>query len=205
MSDWAIAKTTGRCAVSGRELAEGEHYYAVVFDRGETLERVDYSEECWEGPPDGALCTWRARIPRREERKRQFVDDQVLMDFFERLDGESEESKVQFRFVLTLILMRKRLLKYVREVDEHGAKWWIMRLMGPFKPEDDSKAERRVLNPELDESQIEEVSRQLGVILTGNFSDDDEAEPPSGEEPALRAAEPTGDPAEPAESEDGDD
>jgi hypothetical protein len=204
MSDWVIGKTTGCCAASGRQLAEGEHYYAVVFDRGETLERVDYSEECWEGPPEGALCSWRARIPRREERKRQFVDDQVLMDFFERLDGESEESKVQFRFVLTLILMRKRLLKYVRETDEHGAKWWIMRLMGPFKPQDDSKSERKVLNPELDESQIEEVSRQLGVILTGDFGDDDEPEQSSNEGPALRAAAPDDAAAEPAETGDAD-
>ena len=183
MSDWAIGRTSGRCAVSGRELAEGERYYAVLFDRGDTFERRDYSEACWEGPPEGAFCSWRARIPERRERKRQFVDDQVLMDFFERLGGESEESKVQFRFVLTLILMRKRLLKYVSQVEEQGAKWWMMRLMGPFKPADEGQAMRRVLNPELDEGQIEEVSRQLGVILTGDFSEFDR----SGELPVEEA------------------
>jgi hypothetical protein len=192
MTDWAIGRTTGRCAVSGRELAEGERYYAAVFDRGDTFERRDYSEACWQGPPEGAFCSWRARIPQRDERRRQFVDDEVLMDFFERLGGESEESKIQFRFVLALILMRKRLLKYVREVEEHGAKWWTVRLMGPFKPAEEERALRRVLNPELDEGQIEEVSRQLGVILTGDFSEFDQPADAPGAEAESGAAEPAG-------------
>jgi hypothetical protein len=173
-------------------LAEGEHYYAVVFERDGVLERADYSLECWEGPPAGAFCSWRARIPERKERKRQFVDDEVLVDFFERLAGESEEAKVQFRFVLTLILMRKRLVKYVREIERDGARWWVVRLMGRFKPADEEEATHRVLNPELDEQQIEEVSRRLGVILTGDFSDFDRPEDSGEADEGTDGTEPAG-------------
>lgn len=170
MSDWEITRSTGRCSASGRELAEGDAFYAVLFDRGESFERLDYAEDNWTGPPEGAFCVWRSKVPPREERKRRFVDDDVLMEFFERLDRQSEESKVQFRFVLTLILMRKRLLKYLREDREESGNWWVMRVMGPFKTGDESRDNRRVLDPEMDEDQIEQVSRQLGVILTGDFS-----------------------------------
>lgn len=176
MPDWEIANSTGRCAASGRELAEGEAFYAVLFDRGESFERLDYAEENWTSTPDGAFCVWRSRVPAREEPKRRFVDDDVLMDFFERLDRESEESKIQFRFVLALILMRKRILKYLHEEDVDGGAWWIMRVMGRFKSDDDERNTRRVLDPEMDEEQIEQVSRQLGIILTGDFSRFDEPE-----------------------------
>ena len=170
MSDWEIANSTGRCAASGRELVEGEAFYAVLFDRGESFERLDYAEENWSSTPDGAFCVWRSRVSAREEPKRRFVDDDVLMDFFERLDRESEESKIQFRFVLALILMRKRILKYLHEEQVDGGSWWIMRVMGRFKSDDDEGNTRRVLDPEMDEEQIEQVSRQLGIILTGDFS-----------------------------------
>ncbi len=190
MPDWEISNSTGRCAVSGRELVEGEAFYAVLFDRGESFERLDYAEENWTSNPDGAFCVWRSRVPARDEPKRRFVDDDVLMDFFERLDRESEESKIQFRFVLALILMRKRILKYLHEENADGGAWWIMKVMGRFKSDDDERNTRRVLNPEMDEEQIEQVSRQLGIILTGDFSRFDEPdvpdEPDKPEEPSER-------------------
>jgi len=161
MAEWDVAKMSGRCAVSGRELAEGEEFYAVLFERPDGFERLDYSLECWQGPPEGAFCYWKSRVPVREKKKRVFVDDETLIHFFLRLADAQDPVKVGFRFVLALILMRKRLLKYEETIRDNGNEYWQMRLVG-------EQSIHRVLNPQLDDEKIRSVSAQLGAILHGD-------------------------------------
>ena len=163
MPDFDVQRTTGRCAVSGRELAEGDEFYAVLFDRGDAFERADYSVACWSGPPAGTYCFWKARIPQRQKKPRLFVDDEVLRNFFQRLADEDEPVKVQFRFMLALILMRKRLLKYEQTVREGGTEVWLMRLRG-------EERQHKVINPQLGEDQLEAVGQQVGAILHEDVS-----------------------------------
>ena len=158
MSEWDIARRTGRCQVSGKAIGEGDDYYAVLFDRGESFERLDVAVDNWTGPPEGAFSYWRARVPVKAKKKRLLVDDAVLVGFFERLGQESEPSKLEFRFVLALILMRKRLLRYERTVNDGGQEVWLMKLKG-------SEAAHRVVNPNLGEDRITAVSSQLSAIL----------------------------------------
>lgn len=80
------------------------------------------------------------------------------MAFFERLEKETEQEKVNFRFVLALILMRKRILKYDETKIEDDREIWLLRTVG-----DRQTAE--VVNPHLDEAQIEQLSSQIGEIL----------------------------------------
>jgi len=85
----------------------------------------------------------------------------MLMTFFERLANETDQEKVNFRFVLTLILMRKRLLKYDESKIEDGKEIWRLRIPG-----DKSAGNTvEVVNPHLDEEQIEQLSSQIGEIL----------------------------------------
>jgi hypothetical protein len=97
-------------------------------------------------------------MPRAEQKKKVFVDDQVLCELFERLGSATEPNKLNFRFVLGLILMRKRMIVYEDTRVEDGREIWSVR----FKGRDDRLD---LLNPKLDESQVHEVSTQLGQIL----------------------------------------
>jgi len=163
MVDWEVQRTSGRCAVSGRELREGEEFYAVLFDRNGTLERVDCSLEAWTGPPEGAFCFWKSRVPVREKKKQLWVDDDVLVHLFCRLADETAESRVHFRFVLALLLMRKKLLKYEQTLHEGGREYWQMRLVR----DSSGGSIYRVENPQLSDQQIEAVGAQLTAILHG--------------------------------------
>ena len=82
----------------------------------------------------------------------------MLMAFFERLATETEQEKVNFRFVLALILMRKRKLKYDSSKTENGKEIWRLRIAG-------EKEIVEVINPHLDEQQIQQLSSQIGNIL----------------------------------------
>lgn len=162
--DWQVEHPTGRCAITGRELAEGEEYYAVLFEEGESFLRADYSADGWEGPPEGSYCHFRTRVPIKTKKKQLLVDNDVLTNFFVRLADEEDPSRIRFRFVLALILMRKRLLRYDSSEVRDGEEYWRTTM-----PSDQSTHE--VVNPRLTDDQIEDVSQQISAILHGDMGE----------------------------------
>ena len=168
-----VPRPSGVCAVSGRAIAPGEKYMAAVRETPTGLERVDVAAEHW-GAFDKAdlLGFWQTVMPRPEQKKKVFVDDEVLCTLFERLADATEPAKVAFRFVLGLILMRKRLVIYDStrhdpppEGSPGGSPQgtpprdvWVVRMKGRTETLD-------LVDPKLDEKQTMEVSQQLGEIL----------------------------------------
>ena len=165
--EYNIARTPGPCSACGKTLAAGEELVATVRQAGEELQREDYCPACWQGAssqdrPD-RLAVWRTRVPRSEEKKRLFVDNEVLVNFFQRLDGAEEPAKVSFRFVLALVLMRKKLLVYQgAEKAPDGREFWNMRLKA-------TEEVFQVLDPHMDAERIAEVSQELGAILEADL------------------------------------
>jgi hypothetical protein len=82
----------------------------------------------------------------------------MLMAFFDRLANETDPEKLNFRFVLALVLMRKRRLKYDGTRMEDGREVWSLRVVG-------EKAMVEVANPHLDDEQIELLTSQVGQIM----------------------------------------
>jgi hypothetical protein len=131
--------------------------------------RVDFCEKCWaEGKrpaePLTAFSFWKTTVPIPEQKKKLLVDDSVLVDVFGRMEEKREPQEVRFRFVLALILMRKRLLKYegteAGETSEGESKSEVWRMVPRG-----SETVVHVINPHLTEEQITEVSQQLSAIL----------------------------------------
>jgi hypothetical protein len=172
---WEVESTTGRCTISGRELEEGETFYTVLFEDGDSFRRTDYTVDVWEGPPEGAFCHFKTRVPVKAKRKKLLVDNELLVSFFVRLADETEPVRIQFRFVLALILMRKRLLRYVGSETLDEVEVW--RMVVPVE-----QTEHKVVNPHLTDGQIEGVSGQLSAILHGDMGEwavmDDESDSP---------------------------
>jgi hypothetical protein len=176
---WQVETPLGVCAATGKKLCEGEVFYSALVEDGESFRRVDYSVEAWPDPPPTCFCYFKSKVPVREKRKRVFVDDEILIQFFQRLADQPDGTRVQFRFVLGLILMRKRLLRYESTTIENGREAWTLTLTR-------DRSTHRVLNPGLTEEQIEGVSRQLTAILhsdMGTWTDPTpaEADPPGGD------------------------
>ena len=159
MDEWEIEKPLGQCWGSGKKIGNGEEYFAALVETGEGLQRLDFCAEYWQEQKPEVFCYWKTKLPDPNEKKQIFVDDEMLMAFFGRLAEETEQEKINFRFVLTLILMRKRRLKYDSSKTEDGKEIWRLRVVGSDKEFVD------VINPHLDEEQIEQLSSQLSQIL----------------------------------------
>jgi len=158
MNDWEVDKPLGQCHGTGKKIEYGQEYYGALVQTEEGLQRRDFCAEYWESQKPDVFCYWKSRLPQPGQKKQLFVDDQMLMAFFERLGRETEQEKLNFRFVLALILMRKRILKYDETRIENDKEIWRLRIVG-------EKQTVEVVNPHLDEEQIEQLSSQVGEIL----------------------------------------
>jgi len=162
MADWTINKTLGECSGTGRAIEPGEEYFGALVETEEGLERRDYSVEYWEREKPAVFCFWKSRLASPDEKKELFVSDEMLMAFFERLANETDPEKLNFRFVLALVLMRKRRLKYDATKMDGAREIWSLRVVGERDPVE-------VVNPHLDDEQIELLTSQIGQILQADL------------------------------------
>lgn len=211
---YEIQRVTGVCASTGRTLEPGEAYYATLCELSEAefaelealrkegkaqghrfsaadalgIKRVDVSLPAWQEGfrPAQLFSFWKSVVPTENEKKKTFVDDPTLMALVLKL-GESEDpGRLAFRHVVSLILLRKKLLRYdgveVRQVETKHPDgtvqtfeqdWWCFTpkkdvTKGHFGKWDETAA-FAVLDPHLDESQVKDVTEQLGEVLDGDF------------------------------------
>jgi hypothetical protein len=160
--EYDITGASASCRSCRRQFEPGEEFVAVLHDRGTEFQRDDFCTDCWGARQEEAreaFSVWHGRMPVPDEPARKLVSNEALVEFFEKLDGQEEPAKVNLRFVLALMLMRKKMLVYDRsETDDAGREVWIMH----FKSE---PAPLSVIRPQLNEEQIGEVSAQLAALF----------------------------------------
>jgi hypothetical protein len=157
MIEYQIQANTRRCAATGRELRPGERFYSVLVDLDGKLERRDYSSEAWSGPPPATFSFWSGRIPTQDTRRLP-IDDEMLVDCFGRLEPETEPSKVSFRYVVALLLMRRRRFKFeeARTLGEHEI--LTLRCVRTHQLHE-------VINPRLSEDEMAAVQEEVFKVL----------------------------------------
>jgi hypothetical protein len=158
MTDYEIQPNTRRCAVSGRELRPGEKFYSVLREENGKFSRLDYSSEAWQGPPEGSFSFWTGRIRAGEEDKRSPIDDDLLMDCLQRLEGETEPNRVNFRYVVALLLMRRKRLRFEEVRTEADQEILLLRCVR-------TRNAYRVLNPRLSEVEMAAVQEEVFKVL----------------------------------------
>ena len=192
---YELARCGGRCAFTDQPLSPGDAYIAMLVEEGDALKRLDASLAAWdEGRrPEHLFSYWKTIVPLANQKKKQFVDDQVLMNLLQRLADATQPQRVAFRFVLMLILMRKKMVRYDKTerrpapavdaaaVNEESSapveappprgeqEWWVLTpkldlTKGPMGKWNEAE-KIYVLDPHLDEQSTRQVTDQLSEIL----------------------------------------
>ena len=168
-AEYRIARSTGVCAATGQHLEPGSPCVAVLCEREEDdgFDRKDYSPAAWEAGarPQGLFSNWKTTVPHPDARRQVFVDDQVLIDLFDRLAGDERRQRFAFRFILALILMRKRIFKYVGRAGDGENECWRLRPRGA----DPDPPPIEVINPHLSDGDVRELTDQLSDVLRGEL------------------------------------
>jgi hypothetical protein len=180
--EYSVGRPHGVCFVTGQAIGPGEACFAALRENPQGFERLEFTPAAWDQwPPQEKsrlLAFWRTTMPSKDpaerDKRRLLVDDEVLAELFRRLAEVTDPEKLAFRFMLGLILMRKKKLLFEgREQDAAGRDLWRVR----FRHEE---GQLEMIDPKLSETQLEEVGRQVGQILHGGI--EEEALRPGAEE-----------------------
>lgn len=170
--DYPIGKGTGVCSATGRRLEVGERFVAslVESEESEELLRVDFSGEAWDegARPRRLFGFWRGVIPAADAKKHVLIDDDAILDLFDQLATATDARRVAFRFVLALILVRKRLLVCESTRAPKGGEPGVMlvrRKGDPRPPEGPALGE--VIDPGMTDEAVDEVIQQFEAVMAG--------------------------------------
>jgi hypothetical protein len=114
MTDWKFTKRGEQCAQCSRPFAEGEVHVSALAVEGETIARLDACLACWKRrDAQNDLFWWRTHHSANKPRGLA-LNLEALEALFFSLGARSETNLRELRYVLCLILMRKRRLKIDR-------------------------------------------------------------------------------------------
>lgn len=177
-SSYQVGKSTGTCAASGRNLEPGTPCIAALCEPGEGEEgevalglvRRDYSVEAWESGsrPQGLFSWWRTKVPPLGGQKRLLVEDDALLDLFDRLAEEEDHRRRAFRWVLGLILVRKKLLRLEGSARTDQGDVFLLRRRGS----DPELPPMELPDPKLDEGDARAIADELGEIMADDAKDE---------------------------------
>jgi hypothetical protein len=166
---YPISRSTGVCAATGRTFAEGEPFVATLVEReGQPLlERVDFAVSAWETgqrpqAPLRLFGFWKGTHREHESARQPLLGDAELLDLFEELGAATEPKQVTFRYLLSLLLVRRRVLRVVgTRRDSAGT---IM-LVIPKGAEGEGRTPIEVVDPGMDDGAVADAIEQLGQVV----------------------------------------
>ncbi len=113
-TSYQLGRHPRQCAATGTPLESGKPYVAVLQEQADSDELVwlGYHPEAWDAqqPPPRTLAFWNAVIPESDAGPSQRIDHHSLLDLFDQLADADDDRALALRYILALLLMRKRLL-----------------------------------------------------------------------------------------------
>jgi hypothetical protein len=152
-----------KCAATGEDLVAGSECYSALVEQNGELQRVDFSENGWKGAPEGALGVWKCVVPKPAEVRHQPVDTTALMTCFEQLIEEASPDREGLRYILALLLVKKRRLRLEGSRTEGDEEY--LQLAGA---QGEGAYEVRDLDP--GDADIQQWQRELNVYLASEWS-----------------------------------
>ena len=157
MLDYEVQRCTRRCAKTDRELNPGETCYSVLVASGANMVRYDYSHDAWTGPPDNAIAWWSSQISEPTAKKVNWAPNDVLLHYFEQLDGQAGKDDV--RYVLALLMIRRRIVRLEdSKPNGQGREELVL-----FCPRNESEYHVEVVTP--GEQRAAEIQHELAQLL----------------------------------------
>ena len=198
MNDWRIHRREARCSRCERAFEEGESIFSLLFFEADRLRREDQCPLCFEarrgeGSPAEAtpevpsetlseVLFWRTRH-QSDKRARFAVDFEAIEELFLRLEGRREGNLPELRYLLSLLLLRKKRLKLVGVRRSAGGETLCVR-----RPRRQEEFEVQVF--ELDSERALTLKAELARVFEGSgaealVSPSTTAEPMAGGTPVA--------------------
>lgn len=180
-SSYSVTSPTPKCAVTGEPIAPGAPCVSLLYESpdGETMHRLDVAREVFErgdrpvppqsggspeeaGPAASLVAYWRTTMRESDAPKRALIGDDEVLDLFDQLEDADGDDQLAFRYLLCLILIRKKLLVW------EGARPATKDEVGVItvrRRRDKEGPLTEVIDPALDDESIEAATKQLSLVM----------------------------------------
>lgn len=166
---YSVSTPRGVCAVTGLAIEPGQPCVSMLVERpgDEALDRLDVALDAWDagGRPAHAgrvVGVWRTVMPDKDRPRQQLIGDDDVLDLFEQLAEADEPDRLAFRYLLCLILIRKRLLAWEGATRPTPVTPGLI-LVRRRGEKDAPPIE--VIDPGLDDDSIEAATQQLSAVM----------------------------------------
>lgn len=168
-SSYSVTSPKPTCAVTGEPIEPGAPCVSLLYetDDADALERLDVALPVWtrgERPDRKSkpIAHWRTTMRESDAPKRALIGDDEVLDLFEQLEDADGNEQLAFRYLLCLILIRKKLLVWegARPATADEAGVVIVR-----RRKDKEGPTTEVIDPGLDNESIESATVQLSAVM----------------------------------------
>ncbi len=117
--EWEIKSRARCCARTGKPFEEGEYFYTLLFRDGDRFRREDISEKAWQERNANIepFSFWRSRYEAPAPPRSEPLPKDDAESLLRRLIAERDPASENARYILALMLERKRILRPVESAD----------------------------------------------------------------------------------------
>ena len=114
-NDWTIQSRSTQCAATDAAFSEGEYFYTLLFHEKDGFRREDLCEEAFKARPESPapFSFWRSKFEPPQAAQPEPVSKQNAEDLLRAYMIESGPDHANARYILALMLERKRILREV--------------------------------------------------------------------------------------------
>jgi hypothetical protein len=156
-ADWEIKSRAHQCSRTGREFAEGEFFYTILVREGEGFLREDMSEEAWNERNENIqpFSFWRSKYEPPTPPPAEPLPRDDAEGLLRRLIQENDPAYSNVRYILALMLERKRVIRPLESSDDDMLVYEHLATGETFV----------LANPKLSFERIPEVQREVSALL----------------------------------------
>jgi len=155
--DWEIRKRSEVCTTTNRPFHEGEFFYTAIYREGDGFRREDLSDEAWGTRPEGdaPFSFWRSKFEMPPPPPPEPLAKQDAEGILRKLIEENSDATKNARYILALMLERKRILKPMDSSDPDVLVYERAQTGETFL----------IPNPRLSLAQVPEVQKEVTALL----------------------------------------
>lgn len=176
--DWKIRSRSHTCSHTGDKFTDGQLFYTALFSEGKSgdLVRKDFSIESWNAlhPELNPFSFWKStyEAPPPPDARPEVVEKESAEALLRRLIEEGEPHTENARYILAIMLERKKILRQTdtKFTDDNKLLIYEHAKTGEVFI---------VLDPQLKLTEVEAVQTQVADLLGGGGNQQEEATEPT--------------------------
>ena len=126
-NDWEIKGRAEKCAKTEHLFQDGETFYTLLFRDRHGFHREDWCEEAWNQRNDNIqpYSFWRSKFEPPSPPAPEPLQGETAEDLLRRFMSEESSTHASTRYILGIMLERKRILKQIEARDDENGRTLI--------------------------------------------------------------------------------